>query len=168
MKDWLRTSMARWKKDNRIEPVTPSTTSGDTMSERTEERHGGTADEAAKGFCQDEHPHAPVVVPHSLNALVIEAQVIDALETVFDPEIPVNIYELGLIYDVKVSDDGAVLVTMTLTAPSCPAAQTLPVEVEQKVRAIPGVTDSKVEITFDPPWSMEKMSDAARLHLGFM
>jgi FeS assembly SUF system protein len=110
----------------------------------------------------------PVVVPQSLNALVIEAQVIDALETVFDPEIPVNIYELGLIYDVKVAEDGGVGITMTLTAPSCPAAQTLPVEVEQKIRAIPGVTDAKVDITFDPPWSMERMSDAARLQLGFM
>jgi FeS assembly SUF system protein len=122
-----------------------------------------------------EQPVTPPVVDNdpesqasSLNALIIEAQVVDALETVFDPEIPVNIYELGLIYGVDVQPNGNVLVTMTLTAPSCPAAQTLPVEVEQKVRAIKGVNDVKVEITFDPPWSMEKMSDAARLQLGFM
>jgi FeS assembly SUF system protein len=120
-----------------------------------------------KGLCQSD-PH-PEPLPHSsLSALVIEAQVIDALETVFDPEIPVNIYELGLIYDVKVSETGYVDITMTLTAPGCPAAQTLPVEVEQKVRDVPGVVDAKVEITFDPPWSMERMSDAARLQLGFM
>ena len=137
------------------------------VPEAVEHEATQSAPEPAGGLCQSEHP-APVVVPHSLNALVIEAQVVDALETVFDPEIPVNIYELGLIYGVKVSDEGAVVVTMTLTAPSCPAAQTLPVEVDQKVRAIPGVSDVKVDITFDPPWSMDKMSDAARLQLGFM
>lgn len=184
---WLIERMARWKKgaadvgadtrnrgmnDLKSQERAPDASLGDAAAIEipVDEVAAGTAttDEQAKGLCQEEHPHAPVIVPHSLNALVIEAQVIDALESVFDPEIPVNIYELGLIYDVKVADDGAVVVIMTLTAPSCPAAQSLPVEVEQKVKAIPGVTSAKVEITFDPPWSMDKMSDAARLQLGFM
>lgn len=103
-----------------------------------------------------------------LSALIIEAQVIDTLETVFDPEIPVNIYELGLIYGVDVDPSGYVTITMTLTAPSCPAAQSIPAEIEQKIRAIDGVVDVKIDITFDPPWEMSKMSDAARLQLGFM
>jgi FeS assembly SUF system protein len=99
---------------------------------------------------------------------VIEREVIAALQTVYDPEIPVNIYELGLIYGVTVSPEGAVHVRMTLTAPNCPAAQDLPVEVEQKVRGVPGVTDARVEIVFDPPWDSCRMSEAARLQLGLL
>jgi FeS assembly SUF system protein len=102
----------------------------------------------------------------SANTMVIEAQVIEALRTCFDPEIPVNIYELGLIYDIKVDPSGAVEVRMTLTSPNCPVAGTLPGEVREKVRAIPGVTDARVELVFDPPWDPSKMSDAARLELG--
>ena len=104
----------------------------------------------------------------SMNSLVIEAQVIEALRTIFDPEIPVNIYELGLIYDVKVEPLGAVEIRMTLTSPNCPAAQSLPSEVEAKVKAVPGVTDAKIEIVWDPPWEPSKMSEAAKLQLGFM
>ncbi len=99
---------------------------------------------------------------------LIEREVIAALQTVYDPEIPVNIYELGLIYEVTVSPEGAVHVRMTLTAPNCPAAQDLPVEVEQKVRGVPGVTDARVEIVFDPPWDSCRMSEAARLQLGLL
>jgi FeS assembly SUF system protein len=102
----------------------------------------------------------------SANALVIEAQVIEALRTCFDPEIPVNIYELGLIYGVEVDPSGAVVVRMTLTSPNCPAAGTLPGEVQEKVRAIPGVTDARVEVVFDPPWDPSRMSEAAKLELG--
>ena len=102
----------------------------------------------------------------SANTLVIEAQVIEALRMCFDPEIPVNIYELGLIYEIKVDPSGAVAIQMTLTSPNCPAAGTLPGEVREKARAIPGVTDAKVEVVFDPPWDPSRMSEAAKLELG--
>jgi FeS assembly SUF system protein len=98
----------------------------------------------------------------------IEKLVVETIRTVHDPEIPVNIYELGLIYGVSVDDSGAVAVLMTLTAPGCPAAQSLPCEVEERVRAVPGVTGAKVDITFDPPWDQSKMSEAARLQLGLL
>jgi FeS assembly SUF system protein len=98
----------------------------------------------------------------------IEPMVIEALRTVYDPEIPVNIYELGLIYDVAVDPAGAVAVRMTLTAPGCPAAQSLPLEVEERVRAVPGVTGAKVDVVFDPPWDQSLMSEAARLQLGML
>ena len=99
---------------------------------------------------------------------VIERDVIQALHRCYDPEIPVDIYELGLIYGISVAPDGAVDVRMTLTAPNCPAAQELPAEVERAVRAVPGVTDARVEITFDPPWDSCRMSDAAKLKLGLL
>jgi FeS assembly SUF system protein len=98
----------------------------------------------------------------------VERAVVSALRTCHDPEIPVDIYELGLIYGVTVASDGAVHVRMTLTAPNCPAAQELPAEVERKVRSVPGVTDASVEIVFDPPWDSCKMSDAAKLKLGLL
>ncbi len=90
------------------------------------------------------------------------------LQTIFDPEIPINIYELGLIYEVNVNVDNNIQVIMTLTAPNCPAAESLPAEVEQKLKAIEGVNEVKVEITFDPPWDQEMMSEAAKLELGFL
>ena len=97
----------------------------------------------------------------------IEEKVIAALGTCFDPEIPVNIYELGLVYDVKVAPDGQVRVLMTLTSPACPAAASLPGEVQAKARAVPGVRDAQVELVWDPPWTPERMSEAAKLQLGF-
>ena len=104
----------------------------------------------------------------SINDTIIEAQVIEALRTCFDPEIPVNIYEMGLIYEVKVDGAGAVAVQMTLTSPHCPAAQSIPAEVEGKIRAIDGVTDVKIDIVWEPPWEPSKMSEAARLQLGML
>jgi FeS assembly SUF system protein len=98
----------------------------------------------------------------------IEDRVIDALRTCFDPEIPVNIYELGLIYGVTVEPSGHVGIRMTLTSPHCPVAASLPMEVEDKVRVLPGVTAAKVEITWDPPWDPSLMSEAARLQLGML
>lgn len=98
----------------------------------------------------------------------LEHQVIEALKTCYDPEIPVDIYELGLIYGVTATPEGAVHISMTLTTPNCPSAQELPSEVERKTRAVPGVTDVRVEIVFDPPWDPSRMSDAARLQLGFL
>ena len=104
----------------------------------------------------------------SINELVVEGEVLDALRTCFDPEIPVNIYELGLIYNINVEQGGAVTITMTLTSPHCPAAQSMPAEIEQKVKAISGVNDVKIEVVWDPPWDPSKMSEAARLQLGMM
>lgn len=93
-------------------------------------------------------------------------QVIAALKTVYDPEMPVNIYELGLIYGVSENAEGRVDIRMTLTAPNCPVAGSLPADVERAVRAVPGVTNVKLELTFDPPWTKDRMSDAAKLALG--
>lgn len=98
----------------------------------------------------------------------LEERIIDVIRTVYDPEIPVDIYELGLIYEVKVDADGKADVLMTLTSPSCPVAESLPLEVEEKVRGVKGVTQGKVELTFDPPWDKDMMSEAALLELGFM
>lgn len=113
-------------------------------------------------------PKQPDHVLTSVEKSVIEAQVVEALQSCFDPEIPVNIYELGLIYDVGVADDGGVVVKMTLTSPHCPAAQSLPGEVEQKVKKVEGVRDAKVLVVWEPPWSPSRMSEAAKLELGFM
>lgn len=98
----------------------------------------------------------------------IEKLVTDTVRTVYDPEIPVNIYELGLIYGIAVDPAGAVTIRMTLTAAGCPAAQSLPAEVEARARAVPGVSDVKVEVVFDPPWDQSRMSEAARLELGLL
>jgi FeS assembly SUF system protein len=106
------------------------------------------------------------VIPDPVNMADIRPQVLEALSTVFDPEIPVNIREMGLIYDVLVDKHGRVGIRMTLTAPACPAAQSLPVEVRDKAAAVPGVTEAKVEIVWDPPWTKEMMSEAAKLQLG--
>jgi FeS assembly SUF system protein len=97
---------------------------------------------------------------------VSEEAVISVLKTVFDPEIPVDIYELGLIYAVEIGDDGAIKVEMTLTTPACPSAQELPAQVEDSVRLVPGVTDVQVEVVWDPPWDPSRMSEDARLALN--
>ncbi len=99
--------------------------------------------------------------------MTLKEQVAAALKRVYDPEIPVNIYDLGLIYDLTVEETGKVAIRMTLTAPNCPVAGSLPAEVERAVRAVPGVTDVSVELTFDPPYSKDRMSDVAKLALGF-
>jgi FeS assembly SUF system protein len=104
----------------------------------------------------------------SINETVIEAQVQDALRTCYDPEIPVNIYELGLIYDVHADTAGVGEIKMTLTSPHCPAAQSMPAEIEGKVKAIPGVSEVTIDLVWDPPWDPSKMSEAARLQLGMM
>jgi FeS assembly SUF system protein len=102
----------------------------------------------------------------SINETIIEAQIVEALRTCFDPEIPVNIYEMGLIYDLKVDAEGVAAIRMTLTSPHCPAVQSLPAEIEAKVRAVDGVTDVKIDLVWEPPWDPSKMSEAARLQLG--
>ncbi|CAN5569522.1 SUF system Fe-S cluster assembly protein [soil metagenome] len=103
--------------------------------------------------------HIPVVKS-------LRDRVIETLKTCYDPEIPVDIWELGLIYEINISEGNDVAIKMTLTSPACPVAETLPPDVEQKVRDMPDVNSAKVEITFDPPWEKELMSDEARLELG--
>jgi len=95
-------------------------------------------------------------------------KIVKVLKTIFDPEIPVDIYELGLIYDVFVNEDQEVKILMTLTTPNCPVAEILPVEVEEKVKSLNEIKDAEVEITFDPPWTQELMSEEAKLELGFL
>ena len=103
-----------------------------------------------------------------LKTLELKPRLIEALSTVYDPEIPVNIFELGLIYDVDVNADGLVGIRMTLTSPGCPAAQSLPGEVKAKARSVSGVTDAWVDVVWEPTWEMSRMSDAAKLQLGLL
>lgn len=98
----------------------------------------------------------------------IERDIITLLRTIYDPEIPVNIYELGLIYEISISDEAAVKILMTLTTPNCPVAESLPLEVKQKVADVKGVSEAEVELTFEPPWDQEMLSDEAKLELGFL
>ena len=110
----------------------------------------------------DTPPPAPV------DTEAIKEKVVETIRTIFDPEIPVNIYDMGMIYEVDVKENAHVAITMTLTSPACPVAGTLPPEVEQKVHDIAEVNSAKVELVWDPPWTMEKMSEAAKLQLGLM
>ena len=105
---------------------------------------------------------------NELDQNALREKVIEIIRTCYDPEIPVNIYDLGLIYDTAVQPTGEVNVKMTLTSPGCPAARTLPGEVEDKIRGVPLVKDVKVEVTWDPPWDKSKMSEAALLQLGLL
>ncbi len=95
-------------------------------------------------------------------------KIVGVLKTIFDPEIPVDIYELGLIYDVFINEDNDVKILMTLTSPNCPVAETLPVEVEEKVKSLDEIKDVQVEITFDPPWTQDLISEEAKLELGML
>ncbi|WP_114227360.1 MULTISPECIES: SUF system Fe-S cluster assembly protein [Sphingomonas] len=116
------------------------------------------------GFLAEQPAEAPV---HGSGGAV-QAAIVEALKTIYDPEIPVDIYELGLIYDVAVSEDGDAVVTMTLTTPHCPVAESMPGEVELRVLSVPGVRDAEVKLVWDPPWDPSKMSDEARLELGML
>ncbi len=103
-----------------------------------------------------------------MNPEELGEKIVKVIKTIYDPEIPVDIYELGLIYDVFVNEDNNVKVIMTLTTPNCPVADSLPLEVENKIKTLPEVTDAKVELTFDPPWNRALMSEEAKLELGFL
>jgi len=116
------------------------------------------------GFLAGEKDAEPAGGPGS----DLQADVVEALKSIYDPEIPVDIYELGLIYDVDVSEDGDAVVTMTLTTPHCPVAESLPNEVELRVMSVPGIRDAVVNLVWDPPWDPSKMSDEARLELGML
>ena len=106
------------------------------------------------------------LVVDSAKTAALKPAIVKAISTVFDPEIPVNIWELGLIYDIFVDADGVAGVVMTLTAPGCPVAQSLPVDVANKVKSVEGVTDAKVDVVWEPAWTKDRMSDAAKLQLG--
>ena len=103
-----------------------------------------------------------------INTEVLGEKIVEVLKTIYDPEIPVDIYELGLIYDVFVNEDRDVKILMTLTSPNCPVAESLPMEVKEKVQSIAEVHETLVEITFDPPWNQDMMSEVAKLELGFL
>ena len=103
-----------------------------------------------------------------LKTLELNPLIIEAISKVYDPEIPVNIYELGLIYDIDVNSENVVQINMTLTSPACPSAQSLPLEVERRVREVPGVAVAKVDVVWEPTWTMEKMSEEAKLQMGLL
>ena len=103
-----------------------------------------------------------------MDANELGEKIVKTLKTIYDPEIPVDIYELGLIYDVLVNEDNQVKILMTLTTPNCPVAESLPLDVKEKVKSIDGVEDAEVELTFDPPWTRDLMSEEAKLELGFL
>jgi FeS assembly SUF system protein len=103
-----------------------------------------------------------------IDKVTMEVKIIQALQTVYDPEIPANIYDLGLVYGIDIKEDGYVNIQMTLTAPGCPVAGDIIMEVDNKVRTIEGITDVNVMLTFDPPWNKEMMSEEAKLELGFL
>ena len=116
------------------------------------------------GFLTEKKPEPD---PNEPGGALVEA-VVEALKSIYDPEIPVDIYELGLIYDVAISEDGDAVVTMTLTTPHCPVAESMPGEVELRVLSVPGIRDAEVKLVWDPPWDPSKMSDEARLELGML
>ena len=135
---------------------------------------GAPSPDPPRPILPSEPPAPPPVATHDpiepdpLKTLELKPKLIEALSTVYDPEIPVNIYELGLIYDVDVNAEGLVGIRMTLTSPACPAAQSLPGEVKAKAKAVPGVSDAWVDVVWEPQWDMNKMSDAAKLQLGLL
>lgn len=116
------------------------------------------------GFLAGEEEEMPPGGPGS----DLQASVVEVLKSIYDPEIPVDIYELGLIYDVEISEDGDATITMTLTTPHCPVAESLPNEVELRVLSVPGIRDAVVNLVWDPPWDPSKMTDEARLELGML
>ena len=126
----------------------------------------GVLTEESPAAAAEPHPEAGTDPARSIQKKLLEGKVIEALRQIYDPEIPVNIYDLGLIYEIDVKDDDSVKVKMTLTAPACPVAGTLPGEVETKVNAVPDVKAAEVELVWDPPWSRDRMSEAALLQLG--
>lgn len=127
---------------------------------------GEASSQATSAAVATENPEVPAGPLGAMERIETYDKVIEVLHTCYDPEIPVDIYELGLIYEVKVEESGEVQVKMTLTAPNCPAAQSLPAEVKYKVEGVAKVTSANVDVVWDPPWDMTKMTEAARLQLG--
>jgi FeS assembly SUF system protein len=132
------------------------------------EESAGEKLERKKDYLEGFLAQQPAAVPAGEPGGAVYERVIDALKEIYDPEIPVNIYDLGLIYGVDVADVGDVAITMTLTTPHCPVAESMPGEVEMRVLAVPGVRDAEVNLVWDPPWGPNLMSDEARLELGML
>ena len=135
------------------------------MSEQTPNPADQPQDRAA---AQEPQNQASAPQPQNQSPEALRLRVIEVLKTIYDPEIPVNIYELGLVYTIDAEASGAVRIVMTLTSPACPVAGSLPPEVETKVQSLPGVIDARVELVWEPPWNMGMMSEAARLQLNLM
>jgi FeS assembly SUF system protein len=169
-----------WKKNKEDRVVEPVEQGAQTVAEQPEPVIATPPEEIVTDQAVEEAIPAPMVreplaepsarpeMPPSIQTAQLEGRIIEAISTIFDPEIPVNIYELGLIYDVSITADNCVRIEMTLTSPACPVAGSLPGEVEQKVREVEDVQDVALELVWDPPWTPERMSEAARLELGFM
>jgi FeS assembly SUF system protein len=149
--------------DNR-ENETPA---AEPVAKREMKSLGDTFPRLAEAIAQAEAEKKNVEEQPATNANLRD-EIIEAIKTVYDPEIPVNIYELGLIYEVNIGPENKIDVIMTLTSPGCPAAGMLPGDVEEKVRSVPGTGDVTVEVTFEPPWDQSMMTDEAKLELGFM
>lgn len=144
-----------------VDSVTPAPRA--RVPESASEKLGRKRDYLA-GFLAGETESPPAAADNE----ELKDRVVEALKSIYDPEIPVDIYELGLIYDVDISEDGDAIVTMTLTTPHCPVAESLPNEVELRVLSVPGIRDAEVKLVWDPPWDPSKMSDEARLELGML
>lgn len=157
-------------KDTELEASASDASVESSKTGSTPSGHVVPEDSALASKREDGLPETTVKVtqPSEFTDEQIEEEVVKAIKTVYDPEIPVDVYELGLIYGIQVNPDRTVLVTMTLTTPNCPAAGFLPGQVESRVRQLPMVEDARVEITFEPPFSPEMMSDEAKLELGFL
>ena len=142
-------------------------TSSDKAASAPEGLHSGAA-AAGDGSATDTSPGGEAAGKRldGLEQIAVHDKVVEALRTCYDPEIPVNIYELGLVYDVRVEPTGEVVIKMTLTSPNCPVAGSLPIEVQEKVKAVPNVTAAKVDLVWEPTWEPSKMTEAARLQLG--
>ena len=139
----------------------------DDVTNKQWETAGGKGAETSANR-QADTPDTSATTLDETGIKVVQEKVIEAIKTCYDPEIPVNIYDLGLIYEVKVEPSAEVAVNMTLTSPACPSAMSLPGEVEDKIRVLPDVKDVKVQVVWDPPWDTSKMSEAAKLQLGLL
>lgn len=153
------------KKDGKIESVSVDTSDVDSK-ELPQLNDNTVVPESDKQKSEEVSNTENIISQYPVE--VIKEEAIKVLKSCYDPEIPVDVFELGLIYDVKVATNGDVLVIMTLTSPSCPVAGTLPNEIEDKLKEHPMINDAKVQITFEPPWDMSKMSEEAKLELGFL
>ncbi len=156
-------------KNTTVEASSPASTEISGRATAEEERQNETTrkTEEQLTYIESAEP-APDTTTEPVDKEELKNRVIDMMRTIFDPEIPVNVYDIGLIYKIEPQDDGVVQLTMTLTTPNCPAAGILPAEVENKARSVDGVRDVEFELTFDPPWTPDLMSEGARLELGMM
>ena len=171
--DWMRSRRDKRGRDEETEMSSEQdTNAGSEVLDLTNAGRGKGSSSAAAPPSADGTGATDAVVASATSglspAMQVRDRIIAVLKTVYDPEIPVDIYELGLVYGVDVTDDGGVHITMTLTSPMCPVAETLPPEVEEKVRGVIGVKDVVLDLVWDPPWSMDMLSDAARLELNLM